>query len=480
MKQGKDHMTYEEINKLIRHMIGRMLIDYEDDCLTTKLEDEDHIDQLKEGNMEVIYDYGEKLYHWETPYHDDRRDQFLKEMGVTLNPEDRKRFTREYMKGVFKAHQLMNKRIDASDFNAGDEYIFEAEKSYSIVRISDIVRDHMQEQKPKVLEKTYNENVAIYQLFIHVCGDLNIKSINRKRLIDYRDTLAKLPPNMNKVKKYKNKSIKQILAMQYTPISTTTLNKHMTRLSSLFKWAEQNELMTTNPAEDLTISTTRKAHEERSPFTPEDLHKIFHSEGYQQDVFKHSYMFWLPLLALYSGCRLNEMCQLHLEDIRQDAQGVWVFDINDQGEKKLKNNTARRLVPIHDDLINIGLLDRVTALRAQGAEGLFPELPAGRDGHGKNASQWFARYRSKCGIEAPPRDKTMHSFRHTFADTFKQMDANMKHVSQILGHSTGDDQTNARYSNPFNPQLLKTKVMDRLHINEVDVELLSKSKWTGK
>jgi integrase len=238
--------------------------------------------------------------------------------------------------------------------------------------------------------------------------------------------------------------------------------------------------MTTNPAEDLTISTTRKAHEERSPFTPEDLHKIFHSEGYQQDAFKHSYMFWLPLLALYSGCRLNEICQLHLADIRQDAQGVWVFDINDQGEKKLKNNTARRLVPIHDDLINIGLLDRVTTLQAQGSEVLFPELPAGRDGRGKNASRWFAGYRSKCRIEAPPRDKTMHSFRHTFADTFKQMDANMKHVSQILGHSTGDDQTNARYSNPFNPQLLKTKVMDRLHINEVDVELLSKSKWTGK
>ncbi|MFA7165265.1 MAG: site-specific integrase [Desulfoplanes sp.] len=470
-------MTYKEINQMIRQMIGRMLIDYEDECMTVPLNSEDELDNIKDRYEDLLNDTGMDLLHREHWWRRERVNQFLKERGINPTQEDLKKINREYLKGLFKACQLIIQRNAGKDFNAGDKYIFEAEKNYSVYRISDLVRDHMQEQKPKITEKTFQENEAIYAQFIHVCGDLNIKLVNRKCLIEYRDTLAKLPPNINKTKKYKDKNIKQILALNPTPISTNTLNKRMTRLSSLFKWAKQSELMTTNPAEELTISSTRKAYQERSPFSPEDLHKIFNSEGYSKDNFKHSYMFWIPLLALYTGCRANELCQLHLDDIKQDTQGIWVLDINSKEEKKLKNATAERLIPIHETLLKLNFLDHVDTLRAMGETRLFHELKRGRDGYLKNVTRWFGKYKEECGVEAKKGDKTLHSFRHTFADTFKQMDANMKHVSQILGHSIGDDQTNNRYSNPYKPEILKTKVMDRLEFKEVNVELLKHSKW---
>ena len=41
--------------------------------------------------------------------------------------------------------------------------------------------------------------------------------------------------------------------------------------------------------------------------------------------------YWIPLIALFTGCRLNEICQLYLNDIRCD-NGQYYFDINDDAE----------------------------------------------------------------------------------------------------------------------------------------------------
>ena len=42
------------------------------------------------------------------------------------------------------------------------------------------------------------------------------------------------------------------------------------------------------------------------------------------------YRFWLPLLGLYTGARLSELCQLRLGDIREEL-GVWVISISSSG-----------------------------------------------------------------------------------------------------------------------------------------------------
>ena len=64
---------------------------------------------------------------------------------------------------------------------------------------------------------------------------------------------------------------------------------------------------------------------------------------------------WLIYLACYSGCRLEELCQLARDDTRQ-VSGIWILDINDGDGRKIKNEYSRRLVPIHPVLINRGFL----------------------------------------------------------------------------------------------------------------------------
>jgi len=43
-----------------------------------------------------------------------------------------------------------------------------------------------------------------------------------------------------------------------------------------------------------------------------------------------------------------------------------------------KTASARRMVPIHAELIQLGLLDFAAAARAKGSRLLFPEMPRGR------------------------------------------------------------------------------------------------------
>src|SRR4051812_17253275 len=99
--------------------------------------------------------------------------------------------------------------------------------------------------------------------------------------------------------------------------------------------------------------------------------------------------------------------------------GVTVFDINARPPRQLKNRNAIRLVPIHKELIRLGLLAHVEEQRRRGERLVFSNLvPGGADERlGHNFTKWFTRYRQEVGLYRPGLD--FHSFRHR-ATTFMQ------------------------------------------------------------
>lgn len=237
---------------------------------------------------------------------------------------------------------------------------------------------------------------------------------------DYRKTLLRLPANMKVIPQYKGKTVQEILKMPIErPMSDANVNKYMNRASSLFHYAVRRGFMDKNPAEGMQIKDTRKDHQKRKRFSGEDLNRLFRSKEYLTDSHKHSYAYWLPILGAFTGCRIEELCQLHLNDIRQE-EGLWILDINETDEKGIKTDASRRHVPIHpfilDDLDFIAYVDD---LRKKGHTRLFPEITQRKDGtYGRDASKWFGRYRKRCGVVE--EGKCFHSFRHTVADELKQ------------------------------------------------------------
>lgn len=312
-------------------------------------------------------------------------------------------------------------------------------------------------------KKTKAENISIFELFVRVEGDLPVKDIDRQLMSGYKACLMRLPPNLNKNKLYQGKSIKEICALKpEKTLSVNTINKYLRRLSGLFNFAVKNGYMTSNPAEGLQIKSQKRADQEREAYTEEDLKKLFGSKEYTEELSKHSYQYWTPLIALYTGCRLEEICQLHLDDIRQEG-GVWVFDINDEEEKRVKTLSSKRLVPLHPRLIEVGLLEYVADLRNAGERRLFPELHQQRDGYGQQVSKWFQRYKKRCGIS---KGKTFHSFRHTFIThlKYKQVDPFMIH--ELDGH-TVDSQTMGRYGKRYTPDILLKEAIEKIDYGQI-------------
>lgn len=303
--------------------------------------------------------------------------------------------------------------------------------------------------------KTDAENRAVLALWLSIVGDQPIAGYGYEQHRAYKATIQRLPPNINKSPRYRGKSIDEILDLGDKPAAANTINKNLTRVAALFRWAVEYGYTTLNPAAGMTIKNPKRASEERQAFSDEDLAKLFQHDGYRQGRGTLPHRYWAPLIALYTGARQNEIAQLHVADF-YEVGGVPFISINDQGEgKRLKSKAGKRAIPIHAELVRLGLLRYVDELRAADVTRLFPELKLQRDGYGQAVSKWFQRYRRQCGIVEA--GKVFHSFRHTVIDRLKQADVPKEKIAALVGHED-DSVTFGRYGKDFSPVIMREVV----------------------
>jgi integrase len=134
--------------------------------------------------------------------------------------------------------------------------------------------------------------------------------------------------------------------------------------------------------------------------------------------------------------RLNEICQLTLDDIAF-VDGVDVILIRgdeDKETKRVKTAAGHRFVPIHSELKRIGFKVHVATMRQHSAEDapLFPELPIASTGYRSDLfSKFFANFQKHVGIKA--KKKAFHSFRHCFRDALREADLSPERVRALGG-----------------------------------------------
>lgn len=276
---------------------------------------------------------------------------------------------------------------------------------------------------------------------IEILNDKSVRDVTRDDMRYFRDVLRKLPPNRTKLKEFKGKSVKEILDMNCVAVlSVKTVNMIVEAASSVFDWGVREGLLEQNPAKGLSIKDDRQEIGLRDAFTREDLNQIFSSDYYVNGKFKHPSFFWAPLIGAYTGMRLEEICQLDCDDIYEsDAPGVWVIDINVKPSrdgivrKLLKNKNSVRIVPVHRDLIQVGLLEYREKLKKKGVERLFAELQKTdlSPKYGKQPGKSFGKLVRSLKFTG---NKTFHSLRHSFSDFFKVEGLHNDIFRQIFGH----------------------------------------------
>ncbi len=141
--------------------------------------------------------------------------------------------------------------------------------------------------------------------------------------------------------------------------------------------------------------------------------------------------FWVPLLALYSGMRLSECCQLTVDDVAV-RDGADVIMVRGGDGKKVKTAAARRVIPVHPELVKMGFLAYADAQRKAGHTRLFPELKRDRRGYYSDPFQkWFSRFLDKAGAKRPRT--SFHSFRHCATDALREARVPPERIRAIMG-----------------------------------------------
>ena len=156
------------------------------------------------------------------------------------------------------------------------------------------------------------------RLIQDVIGNVGVKSISENMANEFKGKLIRLPSNKYKI--HHGKSVEQILTLSnITPMSTMSVNKHILRWNALLGYAVKEGIISINYAQGMMIPEKRRSDEERKAYSVGDIKLMV--EALPRDPSKPEW-FWIPLIACYTGLRLDEICQLYVEDI-QLVDDVW-------------------------------------------------------------------------------------------------------------------------------------------------------------
>lgn len=233
-----------------------------------------------------------------------------------------------------------------------------------------------------------------------------------------------------------------------------TIAKNIGFLRSIFNAAKKRLKLSGNPFSEIEVPGLDVYKVRRLPLSHDDLKTLFASTVFQQSGMKRggggAAAYWLPLLSLFTGARLEELGQLYVTDVKRE-KGIWYLDITDIIEndvlkqshpKRLKSPSARRNIPLHPQLIQTGFLDYLAAIKAEKHTRLFPLLKADCKGDiTGNFSKWWSRYRRRIGVGS--KLKTFHSFRHTFKDAMREAEIDVMVANRLMGHK--DDSMGGHY-----------------------------------
>jgi integrase len=217
--------------------------------------------------------------------------------------------------------------------------------------------------------------------------------------------------------------------------------KRFAAVTNLFRWGWKNDFVQDNPFERVQLDRPRRARAAKRPeWTLSELRTWFNSpiytEGYRPKQGEAA--FWLPILGLFMGCRLGELCQADLTDLKEDS-GIHYLMIRpsdedeDEDAKSVKTEDSERKVPIHRRALDLGWLDYVATL--DGTK-LFPKVrPDSRGRWSGRFSNWFGEYRRKLGIDQRWTD--FHAFRATWKTAARGMKLPEDLHDAITGHENG-------------------------------------------
>lgn len=282
--------------------------------------------------------------------------------------------------------------------------------------------------------------LAIQLLHMQFDPDIPIMQIEREKCRAFALLLPRIPAYLHH--HYKGMAIDEAVE-EYARRHGSYAERHaegqkiLQTIRSIFQLAVDEQWLERNPWDGLAVRqrVTKKFMLTKSSyeaFPIEALNKLFAlplfagrngPEFGRRHFLTHRY--WAPIVALYSGMRMNEILQLETADIQPSGAGIDILCVTDEEaqeydpndfQKRVKTQKSLRRIPIHPKLHEIGF---VAWAKQQPPGRLFPEAAKGS---GEKPSDLYSK-RFKTDLKNAGiwkhRRQVFHSFRHTFNAALK-------------------------------------------------------------
>ncbi len=274
--------------------------------------------------------------------------------------------------------------------------------------------------KRHLTPKTASDYRGALRVFEELLGaDTPARSITREHCRDVLNVLLRLPPYART--RFPGLPLRRVAdeteRRGATTLTAKGVNNLMGVLSSLLRWAVREGHVDKNPAEGLRVTVSASAKRTaRLPFSIDQLRTIFAAAPYDDPDAPRDALFWLPLLSLFGGLRMGEAAQLVAEDVTV-LDGVPVILVRRGEGRSTKTAAGERAVPVHPELVRIGLISHV-----------FPDPPrGGAPAFGKR----YSRHLRSIGVHTAKT--TFHSFRHCATDALREANVPADRIRALMG-----------------------------------------------
>ncbi len=320
----------------------------------------------------------------------------------------------------------------------------------SAPRLSEVMAEYIARTRGP---RTVVEARAALAAFVAAMGDLRLDEITRAEIVRFCQIAGakvvggKTPNSVSR------------------PTSPETLKKKVGLIRAAINHAiETDRFAGANPcvridAKRFTQPVPKAIMPDKRPFTVHELqllvqHPWFTGCASTTNTHKSGPLrldgmhYWVPILAMHTGCRAGELGGLRLAEVRLDHRHPHIV-IQDNVYRTTKGAYGRS-VPVLDVLMNLGFGDYVNRIAKGGHDRLFPDwkAPAGRVEAGSTAWANAKLIRSFNRTVVPQQLKdiltegarqevTFHGFRGAFKTLLGRheygLPDNFKH--EVIGHS---------------------------------------------
>lgn len=326
------------------------------------------------------------------------------------------------------------------------------------------------EQKTSSSASAVAEAQRTMQQLVEVTAVRDVTLLRKQHVTTYKKKMQQLPPNA--ARDYPGKTVDEIIKLK--PVGSPTLkaktiNSRLSIIAVFGKWlaATTDEVTASNYV--TALLPVAGTSDKMSEFSDAEVCSIFLSPTYtgceseknQKRLGTHrvrDYRFWLPMLAAFTGCRLNEMAQIRVDDIFE-RNGILAINVTDEGDgQSLKTLPSKRIVPVHSALIQLGFRELVSAAKAADKDALFHDIPIDRHGRrSETAGKRFRKYIQRIGVKEKAERGGMHRFRHTVIEKLRKSGLYDHQIAPLVGHGSGVATQTADYGSSQQMTLAQRK-----------------------